>query len=72
MSVVAYELRARIRCLLGLWVAAGEDVRAALRGLEEGGGGMEDDDCSDDEREAVRLPGRTQYATFQFECFTPI
>lgn len=39
MCVVLRELRARIRCTLGRWAGAAEDVRAALRALERGAGG---------------------------------
>lgn len=51
--VRAYELRARIRCLLELWAEAGEDVRAALRGFENGNGGMGEDGFSEDEQDEV-------------------
>lgn len=50
---IALELRARIRCMLGLWAKAGEDVRVALKGLEEGDGGEFEDRNSDDERDEV-------------------
>lgn len=33
--VVLHELRARVRGVLGLWVEAGEDIRLALKGLEQ-------------------------------------
>ena len=42
MCVVLRELRARMRCTLGRWVDATEDVRAALRELERGAGDARD------------------------------
>lgn len=42
MCVVLRELRARMRCTLGRWVDATEDVRAALRALERGAGDARD------------------------------
>lgn len=50
--MVMQELRARIRCLLGQWAGASEDVRAVLRRLDEGDGVGCDRD-SEEEREEV-------------------
>lgn len=52
--MILSELRARVRAVLGLWDEAGEDVRVALRGLEQGEGVGVDDMDSDEERVEVR------------------
>ncbi len=50
LLVVLHELRARVRAVLGLWTEASEDVRVALKGLEQGEGYAIDDADSDEER----------------------
>lgn len=35
LTVVMHELRARVRTVLGLWVEASEDIRQALKSLEQ-------------------------------------
>lgn len=56
LAVIMHELRARIRCVLNLWFEASEDVRAALRGLEEAEVVGCDDLDSEEEREKLSVP----------------
>ncbi|CBJ26981.1 hypothetical protein Esi_0051_0071 [Ectocarpus siliculosus] len=54
LLVILSELRARVRAALGLWDEAGEDVRVALKGLEQGEGVGVDDVDSDEERTEIQ------------------
>lgn len=57
--VVLHELRARVRGVLGLWVEAGEDIRVALKGLEQTEDVANID--SDEERMEVSTGTRNQH-----------
>ncbi|CAM9252597.1 unnamed protein product, partial [Ectocarpus sp. 12 AP-2014] len=62
LLVILSELRARVRAALGRWDEAGEDVRVALRGLEQGEGVGVDDMDSDEERaEEAKLSGKKRW-----------
>lgn len=63
LMVALHELRARVRGVLGLWVEAGEDIRLALKGLEQ----TEDFVSIDSDEERMEASGGPPSSTMVVE-----